>query len=287
MSTTALIKQLLEAGVHFGHQTKKWNPKMAKYIFGEKNGIYIIDLQKTADCLTKALDFLREIASKGDFILLIGTKKQAQEPIAQEAARCGMFYVNERWLGGALTNFQTIKQSAKRLKEIEAMKQDGIFDSLKKKEVAKLTKEMEKLRKNLGGIADMPKLPKAIFLVDSKKEEIAVAEANKIGIPIVALVDTNCNPDIIDYVIPGNDDAIRSIKLVASMAADAVLEGRKIFADGKAAQAKLEEEEAGIALDMEIADKVEEEEEKELEKKTSKIKQKTTGILDAKRKKKI
>jgi len=283
LSTTALIKQLLEAGVHFGHQTKRWNPKMAKYIFGEKNGIYIIDLDKTVDCLEKALNFLREVAAKGEPILFAGTKKQAQELIAQEATRCGMFYVNERWLGGTLTNFQTIKQSIKRLKEIEAMKQDGLFDSLTKKEVAHLTKEMNKLKKNLGGIADMPKLPKAIFLVDSKNEEIAVAEANKLGIPVAALVDTNCDPDKIDYVIPGNDDAIRSIKLIASMAADAVLEGRKMFHEGETERKA--EEDRQIALDMEIADRVEEDEEKELEKKTSKVKQKQVGYLDAKKKK--
>lgn len=246
MATTQMIKQLLEAGVHFGHQTKRWNPKMEKYIFGEKNGIYIIDLEKTEVVLNNATDFLRDIASRGEAVLFVGTKKQAKDVIKEEALRCEMFYVNERWLGGTLTNFSTIKKSIKRFKELQKMKDDGLFNKLSKKESAKLSRELEKLRYSLEGIIEMEKPPSAIYVVDSKNEEIAVNEANRLGIAVVGLVDTNCDPDKIDYPIPGNDDAIRSIKLVTQLVADAVLEGRKAYMEGKAAQ-EAKEKEAKIA----------------------------------------
>ncbi len=221
------MKQLLEAGVHFGHQTRRWNPKMAKYIFTERNGIYIIDLQKTVKKVEEAYNFMREVAQEGEVILFVGTKKQAQESVKEEAERCNMFYVNERWLGGMLTNFNTIAIRIKRLKELETMAEDGTFEVLPKKEVLGLRHEMEKLEKYLGGIKDMPAMPGALFIVDPKKERIAVAEAKKLGIPIIATVDTNCDPDEIDYPIPANDDAIRAVKLLASKMADAVLEGRQ------------------------------------------------------------
>lgn len=221
------MKQLLEAGVHFGHQTRRWNPKMAPYIFTERNGIYIIDLQKTVRKVDEAYDFLRSVAEEGKSVLFVGTKKQAQEAIREEALKAGMFYVNERWLGGMLTNFTTIRKSINRLKEIEAMQEDGTFEVLSKKEVITLKREQEKLEKSLGGIKDMDKLPGALFVVDPRKEKIAVAEARKLDIPIVAIVDTNCDPDEIDYVIPGNDDAIRAVKLLTSRMADAVIEGRQ------------------------------------------------------------
>lgn len=224
-----LIRSMLEAGVHFGHQTKRWNPKMAKYVFGKKNAIYIIDLEKTQTALKTAQDFLMDLTAQGGSVLFVGTKKQAQELIKQEAKRCGMFYINHRWLGGLLTNFATIKKSVKRCKEIAKMKEDGTFDKITKKEAAGLTKEMEKLRKNLEGIIDMERLPQALFAVDSKTEEIAVKEANKLGIPICALIDTNCDPDEVTYPIPGNDDAIKSIRLITSLVADSVIEGRKRF----------------------------------------------------------
>ncbi len=242
MATTETLKQLLEAGVHFGHQTKRWNPKMGKYIFGEKNGIYIIDLEKTEGALNNATNFLRDIASRGEAVLFVGTKKQAKGVIKEEALRCEMFYMNERWLGGTLTNFSTIKKSIKRLKELQKMKDEGIFDKLSKKESARLSRELEKLRYNLEGIVEMGNLPAAVYVVDSKKEEIAVNEANRLGIPVVGLVDTNCDPDKIDYPIPGNDDAIRSIRLVTQLVADVVLEGRKVFMEGKAAEEAKEEE---------------------------------------------
>ena len=225
------MKQLLEAGVHFGHQTRRWNPKMAKYIFTERNGIYIIDLQKTVKKVDEAYAFLRSVAEEGKSVLFVGTKKQAQESIKTEAERAGQFYVNERWLGGMMTNFQTIEKRVKRLKELEAMEEDGTFDVLTKKEVQGLRHEMEKLEKYLGGIKEMKKLPGALFVVDPRKERIAVAEARKLHIPIVAIVDTNCDPDESDYVIPGNDDAIRAVKLLTGKMADAVLEGRQ-GADG-------------------------------------------------------
>ena len=221
------MKQLLEAGVHFGHQTRRWNPKMAKYIFTERNGIYIIDLQKTVKKVDEAYSFIRETAQNGGSILFVGTKKQAQEAMREEATRCNQFYVNERWLGGMLTNFKTIQKRIARLRQLEKMEEDGTFDVLPKKEVLGLRHEMEKLNKNLGGIKDMKKLPAAMFVVDPRKEHIAVLEARKLHIPIVATVDTNCDPDEIDYVIPANDDAIRAVRLLASKMADAVLEGRQ------------------------------------------------------------
>ncbi len=221
------MKQLLEAGVHFGHQTRRWNPKMAQYIFTERNGIYIIDLQKTVRKIDEAYMFVRDIALEGKSILFVGTKKQAQESIETEAKRCGMFYVNNRWLGGTLTNFRTMQTRIKRLNDIDAMEKNGQFEVLPKKEVIKLCAEREKLLKNLGGIREMKKLPGALFIVDPRKERIAVAEARTLGIPIVAIVDTNCDPDEIDYVIPGNDDAIRAVKLIAGKLADAVLEGKQ------------------------------------------------------------
>lgn len=225
--TTELLKQLLEAGVHFGHQTKRWNPKMKPFIFGERKGTYIIDLEQTAHKIAEACDFLKEVSSQGSHILFVGTKRQAQETIAFEAARCGMFYVNQRWLGGLLTNFQTIRKSVERLKELQTMKTDGTFELLSKKEAAMLTKEMVKLQKNLSGIVEMARLPQALFVIDPKKETIAVREANKLSIPVVALIDTDCDPELIDYIIPGNDDAIRAIKLITSIVADAVIEGRQ------------------------------------------------------------
>ena len=221
------MKQLLEAGVHFGHQTRRWNPKMAQYIFTERNGIYIIDLQKTVRKIDEAYMFVRDVAMEGKSILFVGTKKQAQESIESEAKRCGMYYVNNRWLGGTLTNFRTIQTRIKRLNDIDAMEKNGKFDILPKKEVIKLCAEREKLLKNLGGIREMKKLPGALFIVDPRKERIAVQEARILGIPIVAIVDTNCDPDEIDYVIPGNDDAIRAVKLIAGKLADAVLEGKQ------------------------------------------------------------
>ena len=221
------MKQLLEAGVHFGHQTRRWNPKMAPYIFTERNGIYIIDLQKTVKKVDEAYDFLRSVAEEGKSILFVGTKKQAQEAVKEEALKSGMIYVNERWLGGMMTNFATIRKSINRLKELEAMEEDGTFEVLSKKEVLALKREQEKLEKSLGGIKDMEELPGALFIVDPRKERIAVAEAKKLNIPIVAIVDTNCDPDEIDYVIPGNDDAIRAVKLLTSRMADAVIEGRQ------------------------------------------------------------
>ena len=221
------MKQLLEAGVHFGHQTRRWNPKMKEYIFTERNGIYIIDLQKTVKKAEEAYNFVRSVAEAGDSILFVGTKKQAQESIEQEAKRCEMFYVNQRWLGGMLTNFKTIQTRIAKLRKIEKMEADGDFAYLPKKEVIKLKAEQEKLEKNLSGIKDMKKLPGAMFVVDPRKEHIAVMEARALGIPVVAIVDTNCDPDEVDYAVPGNDDAIRAVKLIASKMADAVLEGRQ------------------------------------------------------------
>ena len=221
------MKQLLEAGVHFGHQTRRWNPKMAPYIFTERNGIYIIDLQKTVKKLEEAYNFVRDLSAEGKSVLFVGTKKQAQESIREEATRAGAFYVNARWLGGMLTNFKTIRRRIDRLAQLRKMEEDGTFDVLPKKEVIKLTGEIEKLEKFLGGIKAMGKLPSALFVVDPRKERIAIAEARNLGIPIVAIVDTNCDPDEIDYVIPGNDDAIRAVKLIAGKMADAVLEGKQ------------------------------------------------------------
>lgn len=220
------IKQLLEAGVHFGHPTKKWNPKMAEYIFTMRNGIHIIDLQKTVKKFEAAYNFVNSVAAEGGSILFIGTKKQAAETIREEALKCGMYYVNVRWPGGMLTNFRTIRKSINRLKELEKMQEDGIFNQYPKKEAAKMQKELEDLEKNYGGIKDMEALPSAVFVVDTRKEHIAILEAKKLGIPVVAIVDTNCDPDDADYIIPGNDDAIRAIKLIGGALADAVIEGK-------------------------------------------------------------
>jgi small subunit ribosomal protein S2 len=221
------MKQLLEAGVHFGHQTRRWNPKMAPYIFTERNGIYIIDLQKTVKRVEDAYNFVRSLAGEGKTLLFVGTKKQAQDAVKEEATRCEMFYVNQRWLGGMLTNFQTIQKRIARLVELEKMEENGIFDVLSKKEVITLRHEMERLQKFLGGIKNMHKLPGALFVIDPRKERIAIAEARKLGIPIVAIVDTNCDPDEIDHIIPGNDDAIRAVKLLTGKMADAILEGKQ------------------------------------------------------------
>ena len=221
------MKQLLEAGVHFGHQTRRWDPKMAEYIFQARNGIHIIDLQKTSKKLDEAYSFIKEQAEEGQTILFVGTKKQAQECMKEAALKCGMYYVDQRWLGGMLTNFGTIRRRVQRLKDLETMQEDGTFEVLPKKEVILLKKEMEKLEKNLGGIKDMEQLPGVIFLVDPKKERIAILEAKKLGIPVVGLVDTNCNPEELDYPIPGNDDAIRAVKLIADVMANAVIEGQQ------------------------------------------------------------
>jgi len=221
------MKQLLEAGVHFGHQTRRWNPKMSQYIFTERNGIYIIDLQKTVKKLEEAYMYIRELSANGQEVLFVGTKKQAQDSIREEASRCGMPFVNARWLGGMLTNFNTIQRRIKRLAQLKAMEADGTFDLLPKKEVIKLRLQIERLEKFLGGITEMRKQPAAMFIVDPRKERIAVAEAKKLGIPIVAIVDTNCDPDEIDYVIPGNDDAIRAVRLISSAMADGIIEGRQ------------------------------------------------------------
>ena len=240
------MKQLLEAGVHFGHQTRRWNPKMAPYIFTERNGIYIIDLQKTVRKLEDAYMFVRDLAANGQTVLFVGTKKQAQDSVREEAVRAGAYYVNARWLGGMLTNFRTIRGRVARLNQLHTMQEDGTFDLLPKKEVIKLTHEIEKLEKFLGGIKDMKKLPGALFIVDPRKEKIAVAEAKKLGIPVVAIVDTNCDPDEVDYVIPGNDDAIRAVKLIAGVMANAIIEGNQgeQNAPEAAEAAKVEETEA-------------------------------------------
>jgi len=225
------MKELLEAGVHFGHQTKRWNPKMKQYIFGERNGIYIIDLQKTLKLFKEATQFVADLVAQGKIVLFVGTKRQAQDAIAEEANRCGMFFVNQRWLGGLLTNFSTIQKSIKRLKELDVMATDGRYELLPKKEVTRLERERQALEKNLSGIKNMPRLPDAIFVIDSKNEEIAVAEARRLGIPVVAIVDTNCDPDFVDYVIPGNDDALRAIRLFTTKIADSVLEGTGMSKD--------------------------------------------------------
>ena len=243
------MKQLLEAGVHFGHQTRRWNPKMAEYIYTERNGIYIINLQKTVKKIVEAYDFVRSIAESGESILFVGTKKQAQESIKEEAERVGMYFVNARWLGGMLTNFKTIQKRIERLNQLKKMEEDGTFDLLTKKEATKLKLEIEKLEKYLGGIKEMKKLPGALFVVDPRKEKIAVAEAKKLGIPVVAIVDTNCDPDEVDYVIPGNDDAIRAVKLIASTMANAIIEGRQ-GEDALVAENDSVEEEA-VAADAE------------------------------------
>ncbi len=244
------MKQLLEAGVHFGHQTRRWNPKMARFIFTERNGIYIIDLQKTVHKVDEAYNFMKSVAAEGKDILFVGTKKQAQEAIKDEALRCGMFYVNERWLGGMLTNFNTIQTRIRRLRELEKMEEDGTFEKLPKKEVAQLNHEKEKLERFLGDIKDMKKKPGAMFIVDPRKERIAVAEAKRLHIPIVAIVDTNCDPDEIDYPIPGNDDAIRAVRLLCGKMADAVIEGNQgvSMAEAPAAAPEAEAAEAQPAV---------------------------------------
>ncbi|MCT4507969.1 MAG: 30S ribosomal protein S2 [Tepidibacter sp.] len=223
------MKQLLEAGVHFGHQTRRWNPKMSKYIFTERNGIYIIDLQKTVKKVEEAYKFVKEVAETGKPILFVGTKKQAQDAIKDEAERVGMYYVNERWLGGMLTNHKTIKNRIKKLVELEKMEEEGVFEVLPKKEVIKLKHEKEKLEKYLNGIKEMPELPGALFIVDPRKEKIAIQEAHRLGIPVVAIVDTNCDPEEVDYAIPGNDDAIRAVKLITAAMANAIVEGRQVI----------------------------------------------------------
>ncbi|MBQ4159621.1 MAG: 30S ribosomal protein S2 [Clostridia bacterium] len=240
MANVISMKQLLEAGVHFGHQTRRWNPKMAEYIFTERNGIYIIDLQKTVKKVEEAYKFIAEVAANGDSVLFVGTKKQAHDSIKEEALRVGMYYVNTRWLGGMLTNFKTIKKRIERLEQLNKMEENGTFDLLPKKEVSQLLAEREKLEKYLGGIKDMKKLPGAMFVVDPRKEKIAIAEAKKLGIPVVAIVDTNCDPEEVDYVIPGNDDAIRAVKLIAGAMANAIIEGQQ----GEQVDAKIEEDEA-------------------------------------------
>ncbi len=237
------MKELLEAGVHFGHQTKRWNPKMKEYIFGERNGIYIIDLQKTLKMIKEAARFIASVTSQGKTVLFVGTKRQAQEAVAEEATRSQMFFVNQRWLGGLLTNFTTIQKSIKRLKDIDAMSQDGRYEMLPKKEVIRLERERKKLEQNLSGIKEMNSLPDALFVIDSHKEQIAVREARKLGIPVVGIVDTNCDPDEVDHVIPGNDDALRAIRLFTSKIADAVLEGRGLAERKQLEDEKVEEEE--------------------------------------------
>ena len=245
------MKQLLEAGVHFGHQTRRWDPKMAEYIFQARNGIHIIDLQKTSKKLDEAYAFIKEQAEEGKDILFVGTKKQAQECVKEAALKCNMFYVDQRWLGGMLTNYKTIQKRVERLKKLEEMSTDGTFDLLPKKEVINLKKEMEKLEKNLGGIKEMKKLPGAIFIVDPKKERIAILEARKLNIPVVGLIDTNCNPEDVDYPIPGNDDAIRAVKLIADVMANAVIEGRQGEAMDVAAPETEEQSVKEEATDME------------------------------------
>jgi small subunit ribosomal protein S2 len=235
---TELIKQLLEAGVHFGHQSRRWNPKMKKYIFGERGGIYIIDLEKTAEKLNAARDYLRDVAAKGGRILFVGTKKQAQDVIQEEALRCEMPYVKYRWMGGLLTNLETVKKSIRKLNDIEKMEASGIANRLTKKEYSLLMKEKDRLLRDLGGIREMPVVPQAMFVVDTKKEEIGVAEANRLHIPVVGLIDTNSDPDVIQYPVPGNDDAVKSIKFIATLMTDSILEGRKEFLAGKKAQAQ-------------------------------------------------
>ncbi|MBI5189738.1 MAG: 30S ribosomal protein S2 [Nitrospirae bacterium] len=241
------MKELLEAGVHFGHQAKRWNPKMKKFIFGERNGIHIVDLQKTLRKFKDAYSFVSDVAAEGKPVLFVGTKKQAQDSIQEESARCGMYYVNQRWLGGMLTNFETVKKGIEKLRKLERMKVDGTYDKITKKEVSVLEKRRTQLEKELGGIKDMGGLPGAVFIVDPRKEHIAVMEARRLGVPVVGIVDTNCDPDVIDYVIPGNDDAIRAIRLMAAKMADAVLEGKQRRQDrveGKQAAAMAKGEEA-------------------------------------------
>ena len=277
---TVSVKELLEAGVHFGHQTKRWNPKMGRYIFGARSGIHIIDLQKSLECINTTCSFLTNVAANGGIVLFVGTKKQSQEPVSSEAARCGMPYVSQRWLGGMLTNFRTVKKSIDRLKELRNMRDNGGLTSLSKKEASMLMKELSGLEKVLGGVYTMDKLPQAIFVVDSKKENIAVSEAKKLSIPVAAIVDTNCDPDDVDYVMPGNDDAIKSIKLISSVVADSIIEGKQRLSGLIAAEEK-EKELKKAAKEVEIkseeAEKIIEAEETVLEKKFS-AKKETLGV---------
>ena len=258
-----LIKKLLEAGVHFGHQTKRWNPKMKKFIFGPRSGIYIIDLEKTVECLNRASDFLYDIAAKGGKVLFIGTKKQAQMIIEEEAIKSEMYHVHNRWSGGLLTNFQTVRKSLARLNEIEQMRENGVWENLKKKEIARLTKEKEKLLFNFGGIREMKAMPQAVFIVDPKKEEIAVREATKLGIPIVAIVDTNCDPDLIDYPIPGNDDALKSIGIMTTLIAESIRDGQKSFV-----ASELKKKEAVEKQEKALKDKADEKADSDAKKET-------------------
>jgi len=248
------MKEFLEAGVHFGHQTRRWNPKMKEYIYGERNGIYIIDLQKTLKLFKEAAKFLTDLAREGKTVLFVGTKRQAQEAIAEEATRCAMYYVNHRWLGGLLTNHATIQKSIQRLKELEEMSRDGRYELLTKKEVQRLERERHHLEQNLSGIKDMPELPGALFVVDSHKEEIAVQEARKLGIPVVGIVDTNCDPDLVDYVIAGNDDALRAIRLFTSRVADSIIEGRQAAVDKQLEEEKIAAEKAAEELEAQRLD---------------------------------
>ena len=250
MPPTVSMKQLLEAGVHFGHQTRRWNPKMARYIYGERNGIYIVDLQKTVKKIKEAGKFLRDLASAGEKVVFVGTKKQAKESIREEATRCGMFFVNQRWLGGTLTNFRTLRHSIDRLKELKQMRDDGSLENLTKKERAHQLKEIEKLENSVGGIQDMLDLPGCIFVVDTKKEHNAILEARKLGIPIVAIVDTNCDPDEVDYIIPGNDDAIRAVRLISGLMADACREGAQAYEQEQQRQQAAAEKEAEETEDV-------------------------------------
>ena len=278
---TELIKQLLEAGVHFGHQTKRWNPKMKKFIFGKKAGIYIIDLEKTAECLDRARIFISEVISQGKSILFVGTKKQAQEIIYEEATRCESFSVSYRWIGGLLTNYQTVRKNVQHLKDIEEMQQDGRINRLTKKEIGKFMKEKEKLKRNLLGIIEMDKLPGVMFIVDPKKEETAVLEANRLNIPVIALIDTNCNPDKINFPIPGNDDALRSIRIITSLIADSIIEAKKSYKEvvkvleeqRKIEEAVSKQETEGQKEEI-IEEKIDDKESKE-EKSTSGVK---TGV---------
>ncbi|MFH1622071.1 MAG: 30S ribosomal protein S2 [Candidatus Omnitrophota bacterium] len=281
---TELIKQLLEAGVHFGHQTKRWNPKMKKFIFGHKAGIYIIDLEKTADCLDRARIFFAEVIGKGKSVLFVGTKKQAQEIIEQEAKRCESFFVSYRWIGGLLTNYQTVRKNVQRLKDIEEMEQDGRINRLTKKEMTKFMKEKEKLKRNLFGIIEMNDLPGALFVVDPKKEETAVLEANRLKIPVIALIDTDCNPDRIDYPIPGNDDALKSIRMITSLVADAVIDARnsykevmKVLEQQKKIEEPIPEEKIEEIIEERIIEKIEEVKEKKEERPIMSAKVKSRG----------
>ena len=260
MAVIVSMKELLEAGVHFGHQTRRWNPKMKPYIFGARNGIHIIDLQKTVRLLKTTYEFIIRIVSEGHSVLFVGTKKQANDSIVEESERCGMFYVVNRWLGGTLTNFQTIRKSIARLKEVEAMKEDGSINRYKKKEILKMEKELLKLKKNLDGIKDMDEIPGAIFVIDPKIEKIAVREAKKLGVPVVAVADSNCDPDEIDFIIPGNDDAIRAIRLICSKIADACIEGHNLADERLKAEAELrKEQEAAAEAAVSVSGEVEEE----------------------------